>query len=86
MTVQELIDRLETMPKDAEMSVFDWKKNLYVKRNKGVDNGVVDKVVHVIEGKTKGGGDVVCLLFNNEDYDVSEELWGFLGKKFNDGK
>lgn len=91
MTVQELINQLETMPKDAPVRLFDWRKNLGLGFGDPSSEGVYDEIdveLQQIEAPDeqeyyKNQMDEefvpwVALSFENEDYDdwgETLEIW-----------
>ena len=87
MTVQELINKLETMPKDAPVCLFDWRKNLGLDCGDPSSEGVyneIDVELQQIEApdeqeyyKSQMDEEFVpwvALSFDNEDYNDDGEV------------
>lgn len=67
MKAEELIKKLKKYPKDIEVCIFDWRKNVYHSNDEPCSEGIEPDFEIEIE---KGiGSDFVVLSFENDDYD-----------------
>lgn len=87
MTVQELINELERMPRDMPVCLFDWRKNLGLGFDDNSSEGVYDKYdVSIQEIATEDEMNYyveqygeefkpwVSITFENSDYNDDGEL------------
>mgnify|MGYP003484590225 CR=1 FL=1 len=78
MKVSELIKKLQEFPKDMDVQIFDWKKNLSEDFGEGSSAGIYElkvegydlsdlEILKEVHGRTFKP--FVQLTFNSEDYD-----------------
>jgi hypothetical protein len=83
MTVKELIKKLEEMPQDMQINIFDWRKNLFIGDGDSVSDGIesVEHIEIVPDNETthlmQEDGDKisqwVAIIYNNNDYNEGGE-------------